>query len=167
MTPRQYTRAQAIANDEHADPNERQNAARICAEYEATHGKPKTQHGKRPWWTLKIGLKDSGCWLGNDREFRRALRALRDGRKQYDYCFEWSTVKAVQDGVVDWSWFPPRESIKALREMIAGIAGEDFDWRYIEKNEHVMEWVAPRVKLGTPRNRGLRDGELPGRRRVR
>lgn len=166
MTPRQYARALAIANDDRANQNERNNARLLCAEYEALHGRPKTQYGKRPWWTLRIGRKGSGCWLGNDSEFRRALRALRDGRKQYDYCFEWATVKAVQGGEVDWVWFPAREAWKAIREMGAGIGGQIGE-RWIGEDEEVMEWVAPVVKRGSPKKRGLRDGELPGRRRVK
>lgn len=168
MTPRQYARAQAIANDERADPNERDNARRMCAEYEALHGRPSTTYGKRPWWTLKISVKESGVWLNNNREFRKALRALRDGRKQYDHCFEWSTVKAIQNGEVDWVWFPEREPWKMPQEMRHAV--EDpiglLD-REIERDEEVMEWAPPVVRRGTPKKRGLRDGELPGRRRVK
>lgn len=170
MTPRQHARAQAIANDERADPNERDNARRMCAEYEALHGKPKpsTTYGKRPWWTLKISIKESGVWLDNGREFRKALRALRDGRKQYDLCFEWSTVKAVQNGEVDWVWFPEREPWRMPYEMKATISDPlALLDREINRSEEVMEWVLPKVKRGAPKKRGLRDGELPGRRRVK
>lgn len=164
MTARQYARAQAIVNDERTDPNERDNARRMCAEYEAIHGKPKVAYGLRPWWTLKIALRDSPCWLGNDREFRRAVRALRDGRKQREYMFEWATVKAVQDGAVDWAWFPESEPWRPPREMQVYDPRSVFR-RDIGSDEQIVQWPDPVVHMGTVRKRGgLRDGELPGRR---
>ena len=172
MTPRQYARALAIAEDERADPNERQNALRLCAEYEAAHGRPDVAHGKRPWWTLKISIKDSGFWLINNSEFRRALRALRDGVKQYQYAFEWATVKAVQDGEVDWVWFPDREPwnvpYKMWRSTSDPLAVVD---RRIERSEHLTEWIRERQRRApsrpSKRKRPLGDGQLPGCRKVR
>lgn len=168
MTPRAYAAARALSQDPNATPAERENAARRCFEYEVLHGGPSTTYGKRPWWTLKISAKESGVWLDNGREFRRALRALRDGTKQYDYCFEWSTVKAVQNGEVDWVWFPDREPWRMPQEMRRSasdpLAVLD---REISHTEEVMEWVPPVVRRGSPKKRGLRDGELPGRRRVK
>lgn len=162
MTPRAYAAALALSKDENATPAERSNASRRCAEYEALHGKPKVAPGLRPWWTLKIARKDDAFWLGNNRELRNALRALRDDRKQYEYCFEWATVKAVQDGGVDWSGFPDREPWRAPLELLAQSLPSP-----IRRDEQVMEWQVPLPRRGSPRKtRKLRDGELPGRRRA-
>jgi hypothetical protein len=166
MNARQYARAKAIADDERADPNERDSAAKMCEEYERTHGKPRTAYGKRPWWTLKIARRGCAFWLDNGRVFRKALRALRDGRKQYEYVFEWQTVKAVQDGGVDWAWFPEREPWRAPAEMLAVCESWPVG-RAIGCDEKAVEWSRPRVRMGTPRRaRKLKDGELPGRRNV-
>ncbi len=170
MSPRQYARAQAIANDERSDPNERDNARRMCAEYEALHGKPETAFNKRPWWTLKVSAKESGYWLINNTEFRRALVALREGRKQYQYVFEWSTVKAIQDDEVDWVWFPEKEPwnmpYKMRRSVVDPLAVLD---RKIGRQERLMEWVKVQVRRVARKSgkRPLGAGQLPGARRIK
>jgi ribosomal protein L19E len=108
MTPRAYAAARALAQDPNATPAERDTARLRIAEHEAKHGR-SLDPGKRPWWTLKIARKGACVWLGNCREFRRAIRALRDGAKQHEYMFEWQTVKAVQDEQVEWLWFSDQE----------------------------------------------------------
>jgi len=168
VTPRAYAAARALANDPNATGPERENARRRCAEHEATHKRPAVEHGKRAWWTLKVAVKGSGRWLPNTWEFRQALRDLRDGRKDYDHSFEWPTVKAVQDGLVDWVGFD-REPWRITAD-IYGIY-EAPTARPIRKDERVVEWAKPeppRPKMGTPKRRPkLRDGELPGRRFVK
>lgn len=166
MTSRAYAAARALSNDPSATPAERENARQRCAEHEAAHGKPATEHGKRPWWTLRVSAKGSGRWLANVREFRQALRDLRDGRKDYEHSFEWDTVKAVQDRRVDWVGFSDREPWHVPSEIVSAYKAQVA--RPLGKHERVVEWEKPeppRAKMGTPKRRPkLRDGELPGRR---
>lgn len=175
MTPRAYAAARALAIDPSATPAERVNAARRCDEYEAIHGRPSTLHGLRAWWTLKVSRKGTGRWLGNTYELRRAIRVLRDGGRQHCFVFEWSTVKDVQDGRVDWRSFPDAEPWIAPAHM-------DGEGAYIGEDERVVEWpiMAQTVKaerapaphkrsaparIGKRRRRGK--DQLPGCRTVK
>lgn len=136
MTPRAYHAALALSVDPGATPAERANAARRCQEYRGTRRpdippRPQKRAVPIPWWTIKLTVKDgprSGKWLGNTTEFRAVLRSLiascrRDfGCRAYfgyltpsclDSCYRLDdqSADALENGLVDWTWFPMSESV--------------------------------------------------------
>lgn len=119
MTPRAYATAQRLSRDPGATLEERDTAARRCAEYEQR--KANRRSGSLlPWWQLRLfvrgGPRDNGKALGITSEFRQVLRGVRiwgpDTIISWRcYYFDDATLAALQDERIDWTWFPDHESV--------------------------------------------------------